>query len=68
VVPAGLQQAAGWPKARAACLDALADLYTALLSTPALPSLQDRLAADEVRGAAVDVCPLILMAWAQLQG
>jgi hypothetical protein len=50
-VPSGLQQAAGWAKARAACLDALADVYSAALELPrlVLPGLHDKLAADEVR-------------------
>jgi hypothetical protein len=61
--PAGLQQAAGWTKARAACLEALADVYTAVLELPAvLPGVHDRLAADEVRRAVVASrgCPLQL--------
>jgi hypothetical protein len=50
-VPSVAQHSCGWDKARAACLDALADFYTAAVLQPqyVMPAQHDRMAADEVR-------------------
>lgn len=52
-VASGAQQSCGWGKARAACLDALADFYTAAVLQPqqVMPAQHDRVAADEVRSS-----------------